>query len=533
MDVLSVSYWRKLLILSHRWMAIVMGFLFVPWILSGIVLTFWSMPTFTSEERLRHLPPLDLSTARVEPMDAARNAKITPSSLRVGMYDDGRPVYRFQGASIIYADTGEPVAGRNADQAVDFVRQLQPAHAATIHYETLLEEPDLWTAGNRRTPLPLHKIAVGDPNDTYYYISPITGEPVMKTDRASRFWGFFGEVIHLWYFTPLRRNGSLRDWLVKWGSFTGNLICLSGLVVGIWQFSVSRRYRKKTRKSFSPYTDWLLWHHYAGLIFGVVVCTWIFSGALEESFYRGPSIDPTAQQRAITTGGPIKFDRVTLEKLCAALEAIAPAFRPKEADVLQFRGEPYLYAANGPSERALIGSTERDWSWKPPEYQMVWLNHTERGAFRRFDDSAIIDIAREAMPGIPIKEAAWISEYDNYYRTRFGSQPLPALRVKYDDPTSTWLYIDPQRGLIALRVQRHNRQRRWLYNGLHKFDFPYIYDHPALWATSIVLMSLGCLVLTVAPIVPMFRRLRRHAERLVCWVRARRVAPEPVITNRS
>jgi len=523
--MLTLSFWRKLLIISHRWTAIAIGLLFIPWILSGIVLTFWAMPSFTSAERLSHLVPLDLSTARVEPMDAARNLKIKPTSLRLGMYYDGRPIYRFQGNSIAYADTGEPIPERDANQAVEFVRHLQPQYAATVHYETLLEEPDVWTAGNRRTSLPLHKVSLGDSAQTYYYISPVTGEPVMKTDRSSRLWGYAGEVIHLWYFTTLRQNGTVRDQLVKWGSFAGNFVCLSGLIAGIWQFSASRRFRRKGKASFSPYSTWLLWHHYAGLIFGVVACTWIFSGALEESWYRGPSIDPTAEQRAITTGGPAKFDRVTLDSLRKGLATIAQSFRPKEADVFQFRGEPYLVATNGPSERALIGSTERDWSWRPPQYQMVWLNQPEDGAFTRFDDVEIMDIAHEAMPGVAIKEAVWINEYDNYYRTRFGSQPLPALRVKYDDPTSTWLYIDPQRGSIALRVQQHNRQRRWLYNGLHKLDFPFLYDRPILWATSIVVLSLGCLLLSVTTVLPMCRRLRRHADRLVRSVRGKYSTP--------
>jgi hypothetical protein len=159
---------------------------------------------------------------------------------------------------------------------------------------------------------------------------------------------------------------------------------------------------------------------------------------------------------------------------------------------------------------------------------MVWLLQPERGAFTRFDDSASSAIAHEAIPGVSIKEAVRINDYDNYYRTRFGSQPLPALRVKYDDPTNTWLYIDPQRGLIALRVQQHNRQRRWLYNGLHKFDFPYVYDRPVLWATSIVLFSLGCLVLSVTTILPMFRRLRRHVGRLLTRIQKRKPLAETV-----
>jgi hypothetical protein len=109
---------RKLLVLTHRWMSIVGGLLFIPWLISGIVFTFFGMPGFRSAERLEHLAPLDLSTARVEPMAAAHNVNIEPGRLRVAMYYDGRPVYRFQGSSTVYADTGEAVPGRNAEQAV-------------------------------------------------------------------------------------------------------------------------------------------------------------------------------------------------------------------------------------------------------------------------------------------------------------------------------------------------------------------------------------------------------------------------------
>jgi hypothetical protein len=153
-------------------MGIVGALVFVAWFISGIVFAFRAMPAFTSAERLSHLIPLDLSTARVEPMDAARNLEIQPTRLRVGMYYDGRPVYRFQGNSIVYADTGEQVPGRDANQALEFVRWLKPDHAATIRYDSLMTESDLWTAaGAPRQQRPLHKIALGDSQDTYYYIS--------------------------------------------------------------------------------------------------------------------------------------------------------------------------------------------------------------------------------------------------------------------------------------------------------------------------------------------------------------------------
>jgi hypothetical protein len=166
MNIRKLLSWRRLLIMTHRWTAIAGSLLFLSWFISGIVYAYWEMPGFTSEERLRHLAPLNLSTARVSPIDAAAAAEVQPNRLRIAMYYDGRPVYRFQGNVIVYADTGEPVAGRNRQQAVEFVRQLEPEQATTVRYDTLMEDVDMWTAGGGAgAQMPLHKIAVGDAAD--------------------------------------------------------------------------------------------------------------------------------------------------------------------------------------------------------------------------------------------------------------------------------------------------------------------------------------------------------------------------------
>src|SRR5688572_19419115 len=140
--------WRKVLIYTHRWMGIVGGLVFIAWFVSGIVFTYKTMPTFSNVDRLSHLKPLDLSHARVEPEDAARHAREKATSVKLAMYYDGRPVYRFAGNVTVYADTGERVAGKSADQATEFVRQLEPDHAAAVQFAYSLDRSDMWTGGN-------------------------------------------------------------------------------------------------------------------------------------------------------------------------------------------------------------------------------------------------------------------------------------------------------------------------------------------------------------------------------------------------
>jgi hypothetical protein len=259
------------------------------------------------------------------------------------------------------------------------------------------------------------------------------------------------------------------------------------------------------------------WHHYAGIIFGLVTLTWIFSGGLAFNPYGlFANTNPSVDQREAATGGPLKLDGVTLEALRRALDAVSGSFKPKEADVLQFRGEPYLLAADGPPDPPLIGTTFRATADQQAnlaaERCMVWLLHPKGEAFTKFDENLMMDIARDAMPNVAIKDAIWLSTYDNYYRSREGAQPLPVLRVRYADPPETWLYIDPHRGTVAWREQRLSRIRRWLYNGLHKFDLPYLMHRP-VWDVAMILLSVGGLVLSVSTILPALRRLRGHAFR--------------------
>ncbi len=514
--------WRKALIYLHRWMGIVGGVLFVSWFFSGIVFMYWTMPSFSTSDRLSHLVPIDLSTARLDPIDAARNAEINPTRLRVGMYYDGRPIYRFQGNSTVYADTGEVIGGLEADQALELVQRLVPEHAATVRYDAFLEDFDQWTvSGGSRSRMPLHRIAVGNPDDTYYYVSQESGEPVQKTDRNSRFWGYLGAVIHQLYFTPLRRHTELWNQVILWVSVAGILFCLSGLTIGVWGYSIRGRFRQNGKISHSPYSGWMRWHHYAGLIFGLFSFTWIFSGGLAFNSYGWfSSTEPTVQQREAAADGPINIEQLTLEALRRGIAEIVPSFTPKEADVLQFRGGLYLRAADGPAESPLIGLTERGTGTPQGQIQhrMVSLTHPERGTFTKFDDSDMMDIAREAMPGVTIEEATWLHQYDNYYRSREHAQSLPILRVRYADPQETWLYIDPHRGTIAWREERSSRLRRWLYNGLHKFDLPYLYSRRPLWDIVVVVLSVGGLVLSTSSLVPAFRRLRRHASRAYRWI---------------
>ncbi len=109
MNVRKLLDWRTFLIYTHRWTGIFFGIVFVVWFVSGVAMMYVGMPRLSERERLGHLRPLDLSTVGVDPAEAARRHKLSPNRMRVEMYYDGRPVYRFDGNAKVYADTGDLV----------------------------------------------------------------------------------------------------------------------------------------------------------------------------------------------------------------------------------------------------------------------------------------------------------------------------------------------------------------------------------------------------------------------------------------
>ena len=169
---------------------------------------------------------------------------------------------------------------------------------------------------------------------------------------------------------------------------------------------------------------------------------------------------------------------------------------PKELDLVQFQGERFWLASDGAERRIVSAVTP------------------EHGTFERFDDDTVLDAARDAMPGTAITDATWLRGYDAYYYDRGGARRLPVLRVRYDDPQRTWLYLDPHRGAIARKEERLTRVNRWLYHGLHSLDFPLLYDRRPLWDIVVIALSVGGIVLSVTTMVQAWHRLRRHARRL-------------------
>jgi hypothetical protein len=518
------------LMFVHRYLGLAFCLIFVIWFASGIVMVYKRMPEYTAEERLARMSVLDAAGFRMTPAQALDAAGFSSAPRRVVLTSfQGRPVYRFFvdfGSSTVYADDGSFVDVVDREGALAIAARAFPESRSTIQYLAGLEQPDQWTINNRfENSGVLHHIGLGDDAGTELYIAEGTGEITQKTDRSSRFWGYLGPVMHWFYFTPLRaQRAPLWNNLIVYGSVVGCLLCILGIVIGVYRFSASRRFMRGT--SMSPYVGWLQWHHYAGLLFGVFTFTWTFSGLLTMTpfnwFDQG---GPTGQQVRAIRGEGVDLAAFNVPP-GAALAEFQRRFQPKEVELLQFMGEPF-YAAY---ERADFSNRAHQDAvrYVAPGATLARVLVTANGDTPRvkengFTQDELLAAARAAMPGMEPIEVTWLTDVDNYYYQRTGGLRLPALRAKFDDPEGTWLYLYAGDGSLVQSESRSSRAERWLYQGLHSLDFPWLYQTPWLWYPLIIALSLGGLSLSLTSMIIAWRFLRGKV----------RPAAEPLPLTRS
>jgi hypothetical protein len=474
------------LVYTHRWLGIVSGVLFVVWFVSGIIMMYARLPELDPVERLARLPAIIPSTIRVMP-SVAGGADIARLSLTTL---EGRPVVRVTAngrTELTFADTGDRVPAVDAEQAIRVARGFNGG-LNNMRYDARLTDADQWSFGVRGR-MPMHRIAVDDAAGTVLYVTENGGEVVLKTTASGRFWGGAGAVMHWLYFAPLRRNAALWAQAIVWLSIAGTVMCIVGIAWGLWRVSPIRGYRLRDRRQWSPYAGWMRWHHYAGLIFGIVTMTWIFSGLLSmDPWDWHPSTAPTREQRTRVAGGPIDLNDLAIPRMQRTLLAFAPAFQ-KEIEIVRFHGHYYATAAAG----------------------IVSFDEPQYGARDQVPADLMVGAAGVAMIGTAIEGMTWLDSYDAYYYDRDRHLSLPVLRVRYNDPQKTWLYFDPKHGSIARKEERLTRLNRWLYHGFHSLDFPFLYYRRPLWDVVMIVLSLGGIVLSVTTLSASWRRVRKNA----------------------
>ena len=232
-------------------------------------------------------------------------------------------------------------------------------------------------------------------------------------------------------------------------------------------------------------------------------------------------------QRQAVTGGVLNLKPLSVEGMRGALASINANFPVKEMEVLQFGGKPYYIAYQAPSASEVAQWFTRSVTdFISPaiehEHLIVSASGPAQNAFARFPDDGLEQMARAAMPNSHATEVQWLTQYDDYYYSTLSSfdlgiikdvRSLPVLRVKFDDPKQTILYLNPAHGQMV-KYDADDKVNRWAYYGLHGLDFAFIFKNRPLWDVIAMILLAGGTLLSVTTLAPMYRRLKRHVLRV-------------------
>ena len=488
---------KRTLIFVHRWLGVSLCLIFLLWFPSGIGMMYWEFPSVGVADRLERAADLDASKIAVSPAAAYAQLDLDgpPPQIRLRTFD-GRPAYRFRFRgedTIVYADTGE----QQIDVSRDMVDRAatawtrQPVTAAQVHP---VDAVDQWTVQGQFLNLsPLWKYSW--PNGEQVYVSQATGEVVQYTTTASRLGAYVGAIPHWLYFTPLRKHGESWSRVVIWSSGIGTFSAILGVVIGIWMYSPSKRYRSAGVPTSIPYRGQKRWHMVFGLVFGIAAATWAFSGMLSmdpfptqtggQAAALRPGLAPSIPQ---ALRGQMALDAFAAKPPREALSQLAGA-HVKELELTTFAGQP-IYLAT------LAGG----------ETRIVPVDGAPRA---EFDRQRIIDVVTNAAQPAGVAEIRVLDQYDAYYLDRRRQRPLPVILARLNDSGQSRYYIDPKTSRVVANYNSGNWVSRWLYHGLHSFDFPWLYNYRPLWDIVVITFMVGGTALCVTSLILAWRVLGR------------------------
>ncbi|MCX6613032.1 MAG: PepSY domain-containing protein [Acidobacteria bacterium] len=487
---------RKYLILFHRWLGVVFSLLFAMWFVSGLVMMYWTYPGVSAEQRLVKNQVIAGERVSVGLDEAARLAGVDKLDRVSLTMLDARPVYRFHTGRlqrVVYADRAEVFSGLSVEAARRVASAWTGMPEGEAHFDGPRMEEDQWTLNKAVRPLrPFLRFSWADGQEVY--VSQVTGEVMQHTTRADRIGAYFGAIPHWLYFTPLRKETATWRALVIVLSQVGTIMTLLGIVVGIWLYSPSKRFRFPSGPSSIPYAGWKRWHTILGLVFGLMTFTWILSGMFSMNPMQwSPEFGPESRVARAIQGSDWSGRLFAAEEPAAVL-ARAGGLGIKELE-LAVAGGRGVYLLHSGAKKLLRVEPGGDIS---TSVSLEWAKAR----------------MAEAMPGVPLVEARVVRAYENYYVSRDGSLPLPAYYFEFADAERSMHYVDAASGRLVESFVTKSRWNRWLYHGLHSWDLPWLYANRPSWDLAVILPMLGGVALCVSSVWIAWVRVKRKAAQM-------------------
>lgn len=265
---------------------------------------------------------------------------------------------------------------------------------------------------------------------------------------------------------------------------------LLGIAVGLLRWRFTRPYRNGSR---SPYRGFARWHHVGGMLFGSLVLLWVFSGLMSMNPWRLFS-SSTPLDTSAYAGGELRAAAFPLAPEQALRQLQAAGLQPRELHWHLIGGEGYVLGVEGDGGKLLLPAAGGS-------------------PLTTLSEQTLLRAVQAIRPQAQL-QVEWLSAYDFHYYARAEhsmlghlERPLPALRVRLDDPANTWVHLDPASGALLGRLDQQQRASRWLFALLHSWDWLPLLERRPLWDGWMWLASLGGLVISGSGVVTGWRRL--------------------------
>jgi len=426
------------------------------WCLSGFVMMYKPYPELNYQQQLQTLSPLSIEACcnKLSETDLVDNEF---RLFQIMMLKEEPVVHlysvngRLSTVLLNNADTFNDIDEKNAIQIAEIYQRKHTYPDAQL---TNTIYNDQWTvSGAYNRHRPLYQFAANDSAGTQWYISSKTGEIIQRTTREQRIWGYLGPVIHWLYPTILRQKAQLWSQVVIWLSVLGLFLTLTGIYLGLKQYKI----RKSGRHS--PYKGLSLWHHYTGLIFGILTLSWLISGLFSMQPF-GLMQGSGADQEIIRLSG----GNISLNDVNASIARINELDIRSDTVLIQgqkLNGKLFLYTVTNQATTTRFNASDL----QPNPITEVELR----------------ELTTVMLPETEIKSAALMHTEDNYYFSHHDPVKLPVYKIETANLDQTIYYIDPDNAELLAKYDTESKWYRWLHQGLHRLDFTPLMRSRPLW----------------------------------------------------
>lgn len=477
----------------HRWLGTLVCLFFAVWFATGMVMMYVPFPSLADTDRIAAGEPLNIGALHITPSRALAVAGGQPVDrlVLVGVLGAPRYLLTLADGRILAVDgSGSVAAPLDARAARTVAEHFAGRTIASI------DGPfghDQWVVHQRfDASRPFFRAEVGDAAGTELYVSAVSGEVLQRTTTFQRGWNRVGAVVHWIYPTVLRKSFRTWDQTVWWLSLIGLTTAALGMGLGIVRLVNLRR---KTGAGVSPFRGWRRWHHLLGLFAGTVVLTWIFSGWLSMDHGRLFSLEiPPGTDEGRLRGMPL-----TRAVSGIGIDALKGLGNAHEVEFTAVGGEAWLLLRGG--------------RWGASSAVAATALPNAATARPLLPDELLLAAVRRAWAPIGVVGIAPLTATDAYGHLRNNPLPATTRRVVLADAGETWVHVDAASGHLISVMDRSRRLLRWLFDGLHTFDFPFLGGAGPLWQ---VLMWLALVIgfgFSITGVVLGSRRLAKSCRR--------------------